>query len=326
MNNGFLLISLDFEMYWGVHDVLEYSDYKKNLDNVPLVIDSLLSLFEEYGIHCTWATVGLLFFNNRAEMLSNLPSIKPQYHQNRFSPYENIERIFNQNVDHVLFVPELIRKIKSYPFQELATHTFSHYYCLEEGQTVHEFQIDIKKAKEIASKNGINLKTIVFPRNQFREDYINVCWQEGLIAYRGNEKSWIYKSSKGNEQGSLKRCLRLLDSYMNVSGHHTYRLESNRGEKILNLPASRYLRPYSKEMPFLEIFKMGRIKKDLTYAAKNNQVYHLWWHPHNFGSNMNENLSQLREILDLYSKLNRNYKMKSLNMMELSNLSINNAE
>lgn len=58
----------------------------------------------------------------------------------------------------------------------------------------------------------------------------------------------------------------------------------------------------------------------MLYAAKNNSLYHLWWHPHNFGANINENLFILEEILKYYTYLNCKYKMKSLNMGEISKM------
>ena len=52
----------------------------------------------------------------------------------------------------------------------------------------------------------------------------------------------------------------------------------------------------------------------MTQAAKKNQVFHLWWHPHNFGNNTSENLIFLGEIIKHYVILKDTYGMKSLNM------------
>ena len=48
----------------------------------------------------------------------------------------------------------------------------------------------------------------------------------------------------------------------------------------------------------------------MTYAARNNLTYHLWWHPHNFGVHQNENFSFLEEILSHYDKLNKGRDME----------------
>jgi hypothetical protein len=110
--------------------------------------------------------------------------------------------------------------------------------------------------------------------------------------------------------------LRLIDSYINLTGHHTFSI--NKSDRILNIPASRFLRPYSKKLNLFEPLRLSRIKNSLTYAAKNNQAYHLWWHPHNFGVNLEQNLQFLEEILKHFKKLSSEYGMRSKNMSEIA--------
>jgi len=45
-------------------------------------------------------------------------------------------------------------------------------------------------------------------------------------------------------------------------------------------------------------------------------VFHLWWHPHNFGVNLVENIALLREILEHFRKLHSEYGMMSSAMAE----------
>ena len=60
------------------------------------------------------------------------------------------------------------------------------------------------------------------------------------------------------------------------------------------------------------------MKRKMSNAAKNNEVYHIWWHPHNFGLNQEQNLNQLEELLKHYKFLNKKYGLKSLTMGEIS--------
>lgn len=60
--------------------------------------------------------------------------------------------------------------LKNNPLIELASHTFSHYYALEEGQTITQFESDIRTAKEENKKIGLILfllfsQEIRFPAN-----------------------------------------------------------------------------------------------------------------------------------------------------------------
>ena len=52
-------------------------------------------------------------------------------------------------------------------------------------------------------------------------------------------------------------------------------------------------------------------------AAKQGKGFHLWWHPHNFGKNVRENLHVLCEVLEFYNKLKVDYGMASLTMSEV---------
>ena len=74
MSKGIFTISLDFELFWGVRDHRTLENYGENILNVHQVVPRLLELFAKYNVHCTWATVGFLFFKEKQEMLSYLPS------------------------------------------------------------------------------------------------------------------------------------------------------------------------------------------------------------------------------------------------------------
>ena len=53
-------------------------------------------------------------------------------------------------------------------------------------------------------------------------------------------------------------------------------------------------------------------------AAKTDSIFHLWWHPHNFGSNLNDNIYFLKLILEYFLELKSEYGMSSMNMQDLS--------
>ena len=63
---------------------------------------------------------------------------------------------------------------------------------------------------------------------------------------------------------------------------------------------------------------MRRIKNAMTQAATKNMVFHLWWHPHNFGINQKENLLFLNEILKHYSVLKNKHSFQSITMNSLA--------
>jgi hypothetical protein len=223
----------------------------------------------------------------------------------------------SESEDPLRLALSLIQQIKN-AGQEIGSHTFSHYYCLEKGQTIGTFKEDLKSAKLIAAKNGIDLKSIIFPRDQYQSNYLEACKDEGFAAFRGNERSKLFSSKTYGASMKFRRPFRLLDSYYNLSGHNCYSKEEMIKDVIVNIPSSRFLRPYSKKLAFLENRKLKRITDSMTYAAKNKLAFHLWWHPHNFGINFSENFSFLEKILLHYQHLNRKYNFQSKSMRGLA--------
>lgn len=321
MQSATFVISLDFELIWGIRD-LETTEQHKNIIVTRQVVLRLLDLFKKYEIHATWATVGFLFFDSKDELLFNLPKHKPAYVNNNLSPYNNLtEEIgIDEENDPIHYAPSLIRKIQETPHQEVATHTFSHYYCLEEGQTSQDFESDLQSAIHIAKKYNCQIQSIVFPRNQYSQAYLKICANNGITSFRGNESIWFRASSNRKEHRQWsRRLLRLLDAYINISGTNSYNLSTISNTLPVNIPASRYLRAYSKRLSFLEPLRLQRITSAMKKSAQMGQVFHLWWHPEDFSSNIEENLGILEKILIEYSQLREKYDMKSLTMNEIAN-------
>jgi hypothetical protein len=317
--NGYLVISLDFELMWGVQDKRSINDYGKNIEGVHSLVPKLLSIFSKYDISVTFATVGFLFLKSKQDLKDNCPKLMPTYLDSRLNPYRDS---YIDNVDFIErfhFAPELIDLIIDSGKHEIGSHTFSHYYCLEDGQDINQFSEDLSKFSQIATGMGINVKSIVFPRNQVNLDYLKLCSEKGITCYRGNQESWLYEPRNGQSESVLRRFLRLVDAYINISGSHTYTLPTLKNNSLLNFPASRFFRPWNSFLPFLEFLKVRRIKTGMTKAAMKNEVFHLWWHPHNFGVNQTQNLSQLENILDHYLYLKSKYGYESVTMEGLAN-------
>lgn len=210
--SGKFVISLDFELFWGVRDKNTAESYRKNILGVHQVIPRLLNLFEEHNVKATFAIVGLLFFEEKREIYENLPNSLPNYKNRSLTPYLGYfdQLGENANTDLYHFAPNLIRQILNHPEHEIGTHTFSHYYCLEEGQNTDNFKADIVNALKIAkNKYNISLTSLVFPRNQFNDDYLKICCEQGIICIRGNEHSWIYAARNRKEENLFRRALRL---------------------------------------------------------------------------------------------------------------------
>ena len=317
LKNGIFTISLDFELHWGVSEHRTVDSYNTNLKLVPQVIDRLLASFDTFDIHATWATVGMLFNEEKSDFSKWVdPTDYPIYQNKKLSNYRLLPDIgADISEDPYHYALPLIKKIGKAQGQEIATHTYSHYYCLEKGQTIHNFERDLEAALAIAKKNNYSTKSIVFPRNQYNDSHIQLLQKKGISAYRGNEKHWMYRPRSREEETKVRQLARLIDSYINISGDNT---QLPYGDTVLNIPSSRFLRPYSPTFKILDGIRLNRICKEMTHAAKENRLYHLWWHPHNFGKHLNENMHFLNRILKHVSFLKKEYNMQALNMSEIS--------
>ena len=318
-DSGKLVISLDFELFWGVRDKRTIDSYGPNILGVQQVIPALLDAFDRYGVKGTFSTVGFLFARNKEELISFLPERKPGYTDPQLSPYPSISTIgHDESDDPYHFGFSLLKKIQDNGKHEIGTHTFCHYYCLEPGQGPDDFRADLDAARNIAAALGLKMRSLVFPRNQFNQAYLEVCQECGLDSYRGNPSSWLYAGRNKNDESLFRRALRIIDAYINISGHHCHTAAELPDGPMVNVAASRFLRPWSRKLRWLEPLRLRRIKRAMHYAARNNQLFHLWWHPHNFGANLEENMRFLEAILRYYKELNQQYGFSSETMSGLT--------
>lgn len=311
IKHGIFLVSLDFELSWGLIGNKNISRYNANLEGVRTAIPLILDLFNENNIHATWATVGFLFFQNANELKKNLPEITPGYDKKHLSPYEHIKKNKSLPFNHH-FAPDLINLIRSCEGQEIGTHTFSHYLCCEKGQNIEEFEQDMAMAIEVARKNNLPVNSLVFPRNQCNDEYLDKLKSLNIKCYRGCGPGCVF-----NDNSKKTRMYRLLDTYLNVSGHRCYNLNESIINKPFDFYASSFLRPWSRRFAVLDKFRLNRHVQSMTYAAKNNLIYHIYWHPHNFGTNTKENLRFLRVLISKFDELRKTHNMQSLNMQEI---------
>lgn len=316
---GALVISLDFELFWGMRDVVSLAAYRANLEGSAAAIRATLELFEDQQIHATWACVGLVFAGTSEEARRLAPSLRPRYRAPGLSPYAALER-GEPDVDPACyFAPEALALIRRCPHQEIGTHTFSHYYCNEPGQTAAQFDADLGAAVAQAVAWGLTLRSLVFPRNQCNPEYLPILTRHGITAYRGREApAWLFEPSDSRVGTTVRRAIRLADHYAPLVADTARPGAASRGPGPLNLPGTRFLRPYDPRLRHLDGLRLHRMQAEMTRAAEAGRVYHLWWHPHNFGVHTGQNLAFLAALLRHAKTLAERFGFRSLSMGELA--------
>lgn len=301
------VISLDFELFWGVIDTHTIADYGRNVLGEWRVIPRMLALFRQYGARVTWATVGMAMCRNYKHWCDIRPSaLSGHTHANR-SPYSMNELV--RQHPKLFFARPLVEQILATEGQELATHTYSHFCCNEAGSTADQFAADLVCAGMIAAEMGVRFCSVVLPRNQIVEKFLAVLPDAGIQVYRGNGNHWLYRDGDAVAGGIGGRLARFADACLPLSGHCT--VHEHRHGDLVNLPGSLFLYPWSSRQRALAGMRLRRLKHCMTVAARTGGIFHLWWHPHNFGVNIEENLALLESLLKHYLSLAERYGMQS---------------
>lgn len=313
---GTFIISIDCEMLWGMRDFSE----KKSLTGEYVLVGHsvmlrILELFKKYDIHATWAFVGLCLLESKDEIYKFSPKNKPTYYEKSLNNYEYIEDYIDKDgPDPYYHSGDMASVIAQTPGQEIGTHTFSHYYCWEEGQTALQFKEDIlcsiKASKE---KLGVSPKAIIFPRNQVNKTYLKILKSVGIEKYRGRQR---FKSTKKTIFGKFSRAmLRLFTIPAYLAAYDLKKID--RQVSPVNLPGTFMFETYDGKRKMLMKRGMQVMKNVMTLSAMRGKTVHMYFHPHNLGCCTEENLDYLEELLQHYRYLNKKYGFQSMNMGEV---------
>ena len=156
------------------------------------------------------------------------------------------------------------------------------------------------------SNENVDLKSFVFPKNEVNYEYLEVLKKYSFKAYRDSSPAKFKRIF-------FDRIFRLMNTFLKLSKYSVNTVEEHQGLKAIK--GDRFLRPHT--FSFLNYLMLKRIKNEMTFAALNNSIYHLWWHPHNFGKNLDKNLDNLEIILKEYATLQKKFNMKSVCMKDL---------
>ena len=198
---GALVVSLDLELHWGMRDHLgrTSTSYEELARSRQVSLD-LAGLFEHRSIRATWATVGFLFASTHDELASYRPEVRPAYVRSEFDPYaEPVGTDEGDDPQHL--AGSLVDALAALPGQEVASHTFSHFYCLEAGQTEADLRADLAAAQAIAGSHGLRLTSLVLPRNQWNPRYAAAVLDSGFTCIRGPQPSWSHRARPAGDQG-----------------------------------------------------------------------------------------------------------------------------
>jgi hypothetical protein len=281
--------SIDFELRWGVHDVvgLNRDAYRGNLEGARVAVPRLLDLFAGRGVRATWATVGALACRNWDEYFQVAPPA-PRYASPRLAVDPRYADLDPDGILH--FAPDLVLLISQTNGQDLGSHTFSHLFLGEVGVMRSDAQADHAAITALfLSKTGRAPTSLVFPRNQVA--FLNFFRSNGVTAWRENESNWYHRLTQ-HAQHPLLRARRLVDALTPWSTHGG----NDRGGCSTSTGFVRVMLPEPAWRVHLAKIanEARRMKKDT--------VLHFWLHPHNLGGDVSRGLARMSQVLDVLDK------------------------
>jgi len=298
-----VVISLDFELRWGMQDKLgdDLDAYRRDLEGVRDVVPAMLELFAAREVHATWAFVAALACTSWDEYDARAPAW-PRYRDQTLD-FKPSVRIKDKN-GTLYFAPDLVEAIRRTRGQELGSHTFSHVYMAESGFVRRDALADTAAVNALFHDRWQSRPTsFVFPRNQVA--FTDVLKDAGISTWRDNPRPFFWGPSTARTQSALVRGLRLADALVPLGSRST-----DRREPIHR--ASHFVR-----FSLPDVLWRAHLRRLVREARRleENQMLHLWWHPHNLGGDVANRLGRLRDLLDALRE-SRSDRVKFCSMSE----------
>lgn len=304
---GSIVISLDMELAWGRIERDDRFLYYSLLENTRNVINRLLALFDKYDVPVTWAVVGRLIEkrDNHAEPLS-------AFYANVDEKELYADQIRNSIENSWLEFPDLIEMIKSHSAKhEIGSHTYSHIlfgdWLDEKGVNRELAQLDFAAAQNVWEKHGLRPRSIIYPRNAI--GYVEVLRNYGFDVFRSKNLS-RYSSLPG----FLQKICNAIELFLPVSPLTSPAMSTKDG--LIDLPGSMHFKvmhwTYRKYVPFGILRRKAIL--GLKRASRRKEVFHLWFHPFDFGHCTEEHFAVFESVLSFAADLRGKNKIK-INVM-----------
>jgi len=281
-----VVFSVDFELRWGVADTMppDGGSYRRNLEGVVDAVPMLLDFFERSAIRATWATVGALQCDGWDEYEARAPAF-PRYRDSKLALDPRTSRLADPS-GRIHFAPALVAAVARTPGQELGSHTFNHIYMREPGVMRRDVEADAAAVRSLFIERHARAPiSVVYPRNQV--GFPEVLLEHGIRIWRDNPAAWFWNAPTTMDQYRVVRALRLADSMMPLGRRRTAgRASPHR--------ASYYVRLGLPEVAFRA--HVTRIARDAR-AAREGDILHLWFHPHNLGAEPEQCIARLGRLV-----------------------------
>ena len=274
IERGALVVSLDLELLWGYHDVGITEAVRRQCDGARRAVRRLLNLFERYQVSATWAIVGHLYLDDAerdAQGRAHPRHPRPVY---PWVPGDWFDALPSGNASscpewYGRDLVDMIRQARQ-P-QEIGCHTFSHVIFGHPGCGPAVAKAELERCVDLARAAGIDLKTMVFPRNKV--GHLPALREAGMEVFRGRDVEpfpWVPARLRDGAN-VLARILSVPPAP--VLPHRT-------PEGLINLPGSMFYMAATDWQRFVPMtVRTVVVKRGLREAARRKAIFHLRLHP-----------------------------------------------
>jgi peptidoglycan/xylan/chitin deacetylase (PgdA/CDA1 family) len=307
---GTMVVSLDLELAWGRFDHLPFLILEHESRQERKHITPLLNLFDRYDIPVTWAVVGHLMLEKCLRDRHGIahPDLFPHAYYSWFPlDWYCFDPCTTVDSAPAWYAPDIVELIRHARVRhEIGSHSFGHICYGDPECTPSVALADLNAALETAARQGMVLKSFVFPRNQI--GHLDVLKHLGLRSYRGAEPPLIRTGSR-----VIQRTVQFFDQLFALQPRDVRAEETLPG--LWNLPGNHSFiaRDGMRRMiPMASRVLKG--KRGIAHAVKTGGLYHLWFPPFNLNKDTEAMMSGLAEIFKYAHRMREQGLLEILTM------------
>lgn len=280
---GAFSLSIDLELLWGVWDHVTAADTRACAELERTIVARLLAMFRTHELPVTWAIVSRLLDDSHG--------------------FDGL-----RGDSSCWYAPDLIEAIREDPVDhEIATHGYGHIYFGE--SSAEEVRRDLLQAKAVHEDLGLAFSSLVFPRNQVA--HLDIVAEVGVEVFRSQDAGVL--DTVTHRAPALRPLVNLIDKALPAAPPVVRPVRREHG--LIELPSSLLLIGRNGLRRVVTPTAMRtKLRAGLDRAAETGQLFHLWFHPSNFYTQLESQMAVLDSALAAAAELRRQDRLDVLPM------------
>jgi peptidoglycan/xylan/chitin deacetylase (PgdA/CDA1 family) len=290
---GVLAVSIDVELAWGVFDLPDYGEFVPAIAQTRAIVADLLVLFRRHDVRATWAIVGHLFLEecHRVDGTIHPEVIRPRHPWFPHDWFRDDPGV-NRSAAPLWYGADLVSAIQqATPAQEIGLHSYCHMLYGDPGCSREAAASDLGEARRAAQAFGIEPVSFVFPRDL--PGHLDLLAVHGFLCYRG-QPSWWFRRLPTR---LLIQSGHLVDDLLGLAPPTVMARVEDSG--LVNIPGSmlfRHAKGIRRMIPVAS--RIRKARAGIRRAIQRQEIFHLHFHPWNFGWNRGRLMGALSRILE----------------------------